>query len=90
MPLTTDPKMLNLSRDVIEAFDKADRGPHPGFRPAHAKGILLTGEFKPSPALAASRFAFISLSTFTRTSWGIRWTAFPHAPRRSFWNSSTP
>jgi catalase len=49
MPLTTDPKMLNLSRDVIEAFDKADRGPHPGFRPAHAKGVLLTGEFKPSP-----------------------------------------
>src|SRR5262245_10245264 len=49
MPLTTDPKMLNLSRNIIEAFDKADRGPHPGFRPAHAKGILLTGEFKPSP-----------------------------------------
>jgi catalase len=41
--------MLNLSRNVIEAFDKANRGPHPGFRPAHAKGILLTGEFKPSP-----------------------------------------
>jgi catalase len=49
MPLTTDPKMLNLSRNVIEVFDKADRGPHPGFRPAHAKGILLTGEFKPAP-----------------------------------------
>src|SRR5215471_3528606 len=49
MPLTTDQKMLTLSSDVIEAFDKADRGPHPGFRPAHAKGILLTGEFKPSP-----------------------------------------
>src|SRR5215468_10075104 len=48
MPLTTDPKMLALSRDVIEAFDKADRGPHLGFRPAHAKGMLLTGEFKPS------------------------------------------
>jgi catalase len=52
MPLTTDQKMLNLSRNVIEAFDKADRGPHPGFRPAHAKGILLTGEFKPSPEAA--------------------------------------
>jgi hypothetical protein len=26
MPLTTDPKMLALSRNVIEAFDKADRG----------------------------------------------------------------
>jgi catalase len=49
MPLTTDQKMLTLSRNAIEAFDKADRGPHPGFRPAHAKGILLTGEFKPSP-----------------------------------------
>src|SRR5262245_41804317 len=49
MPLTTDPKMLNLSHNIIEAFDKADRGPYPGFRPAHAKGILLTGEFKPSP-----------------------------------------
>jgi catalase len=49
MPLTTDPKMLKLSRDVIDAFDKVDRGPHPGFRPAHAKGILLTGEFKPAP-----------------------------------------
>src|SRR5215475_6750104 len=49
MPLTTDQKMLTLSRNVIEAFDKVDRGPHPGFRPAHAKGILLTGEFKPSP-----------------------------------------
>ena len=48
MPLTTDQKMLSLSHNIIEAFDKADHGPHPGFRPAHAKGILLTGEFKPS------------------------------------------
>jgi catalase len=49
MPLTTDGKMLALSREVIEAFDKADGGIHPGFRPAHAKGILLTGVFTPSP-----------------------------------------
>ena len=52
MPLTTDPKMLTLSGNVIDAFDKADRGPHPGFRPVHAKGILLTGQFKPSPEAA--------------------------------------
>src|SRR5215831_8068711 len=52
MPLTTDQKMLTLSRNIIEAFDKAARGPHPGFRPEHAKGILLTGEFKPSPEAA--------------------------------------
>ena len=45
MPLTTDEKLLTLSRDVIEGFDKVDGGIHPGFRPAHAKGILLTGVF---------------------------------------------
>jgi catalase len=48
MPLTGDEKLLTLSRDIIEGFDKADGGIHPGFRPAHAKGILLTGVFTPS------------------------------------------
>lgn len=48
MPLTTDEKLLTLSRDIIEGFDKAAGGVHPGFRPAHAKGILLTGVFTPS------------------------------------------
>jgi catalase len=49
MPLTTDEKLLGLSRDILEGFDKADGGVHPGFRPAHAKGILLAGAFTPSP-----------------------------------------
>lgn len=53
MPLTTDEKLLTLSRDVIAAFDKADGGVHPGFRPAHAKGILLTGTFTPSSEAAS-------------------------------------
>lgn len=48
MPLTTDEKLLTLSRNIIEGFDKVDGGVHPGFRPAHAKGILLTGAFTPS------------------------------------------
>jgi catalase len=48
MPLTTDEKLLTLSSNVIEAFDKVDGGIHPGFRPAHAKGVLLTGVFTPS------------------------------------------
>jgi catalase len=52
MPLTTDEKVLALSRDVIQAFDKANGGIHPGFRPAHAKGILLTGVFNPSSEAA--------------------------------------
>lgn len=53
MPLTTDEKLLTLSHKVIEGFDKVDGGPHPGFRPAHAKGILLTGLFTPSPEAAS-------------------------------------
>jgi catalase len=48
MPLTTDEKLLTLSRNAIDAFDKVDGGVHPGFRPAHAKGILLKGTFTPS------------------------------------------
>jgi catalase len=48
MPLTTDEKLLTLSRDVLKGFEKADGGIHPGFRPAHAKGILLAGAFAPS------------------------------------------
>ncbi len=53
MPLTTDEKLLTLSHDIIEGFDKADGGIHPGFRPAHAKGILLTGVFTPSSEAAS-------------------------------------
>jgi catalase len=48
VPLTTDEKLLSLSHEVIQGFDKADGGVHPGFRPAHAKGILLAGMFTPS------------------------------------------
>lgn len=41
----TDPKLVD---DILHAFD-AINGPQPGFRPAHAKGILVTGTFTPSP-----------------------------------------
>ena len=53
MPLTTDEKLLALSRETIEAFDKVNGGVHPGFRPAHAKGILLRGTFTPSSEAAS-------------------------------------
>src|SRR3984893_5307074 len=53
MPLTTDEKLLTLSHDIIAGFDKIDGGIHPGFRPAHAKGILLTGVFTPSSEAAS-------------------------------------
>lgn len=52
MPLPTDEKLLALSQDILAQFD-AIFGLHPGFRPAHAKGILLGGTFTPSPRGAA-------------------------------------
>ena len=52
MPLLTDEKALKLSRDLLQAFDTVNGGEHPGFRPAHAKGVMLTGTFKASPEAA--------------------------------------
>jgi catalase len=38
-----------LSQEALQAFDKLF-GHHPGFRPVHAKGLLLSGVFAPSAA----------------------------------------
>ena len=48
MPLSNDPNAVELAREVLKSFDKVAGGIHPGFRPGHAKGILLTGTFTPS------------------------------------------
>lgn len=45
-----DPKAA-LSGEIIHAFDDVF-GVHAGFRPAHAKGILLTGQFTPTAEAA--------------------------------------
>lgn len=47
MPLPTDEKIIALSQDLITAFDTLF-GLHPGFRPAHARGLMLTGTFTPA------------------------------------------
>jgi catalase len=52
MPLPSDEKIVALGNDLIKIFDTLF-GLHPGFRPAHAKGILLTGTFTPSPGAAS-------------------------------------
>ena len=56
MPLPTDEKVLSLSHKILEQFD-AVFGYHPGFRPAHAKGALVTGTFTPSPQAASLTMA---------------------------------
>jgi len=52
LPLPTDEKILNLSNALLQQFD-AIFGQHPGFRPAHAKGALVTGTFTPSETAPA-------------------------------------
>jgi catalase len=52
MPLPKDDKLIALSQDLLQQFDTIF-GLHPGFRPAHAKGTMLTGTFTPSPDAAS-------------------------------------
>lgn len=47
MPLPNDERIVALANDLLQQFDQIF-GVHPGFRPAHAKGLLLTGAFTPS------------------------------------------
>ena len=51
MPLPQDERIVALANDLLQQFDQLF-GVHPGFRPAHAKGLMLTGEF--TPAIGAS------------------------------------
>jgi catalase len=52
MPLPTDEKLLANANEILQQFD-AIFGLHPGFRPAHAKGTMLTGRFTPSADAAS-------------------------------------
>lgn len=52
MPLPTDQRIVALANDLLEQFEHIF-GKHPGFRAAHAKGLMLTGTFRPA-ALAQS------------------------------------
>jgi len=47
MPLPSDEKLLALANGLIAQIETIF-GQHPGFRPAHAKGTMLTGTFTPS------------------------------------------
>jgi catalase len=48
MPLPTDEGTIALAQELLKQLDTIF-GLHPGFRPAHAKGALLTGTFTPLP-----------------------------------------
>jgi catalase len=71
MPLPSDPKLLALSEDILKQFDTIF-GLNPGFRPVHAKGILLSGNFtaaKSAPELTrAAHITRPSTPVFARFS----------------------
>lgn len=52
MPLPNDERVVALANDILKEFDLLF-GLHPGFRPAHAKGTMLTGSFTPAPGAQA-------------------------------------
>lgn len=47
MPLPSDEKIVRLADDLLAQMDTLF-GLHPGFRPVHAKGAMLSGTFRPS------------------------------------------
>lgn len=48
MPLPQDERVVALANDLLTQFHSMF-GPHPGYRPAHAKGLLLVGTFTAAP-----------------------------------------
>jgi len=52
LPLPSDERLIALSQDLLQQLDTLF-GLHPGFRPAHAKGVMLTGRFTPSTGAAS-------------------------------------
>jgi catalase len=47
MPLPQDERIVGLANDLLDQFRQIF-GSHSGFRPAHAKGLMFTGEFRPA------------------------------------------
>lgn len=47
MPLPNDERVVALANELLALFHRMF-GPHPGFRAAHAKGLMLSGTFKPA------------------------------------------
>ncbi len=63
MPLPQNERIVALANDLLAQFHKLF-GPHPGFRPAHAKGLMLSGTFTPTPgAVALTRAPHITRTT---------------------------
>lgn len=80
MPLPTDERIVALATDLLQQFDQIF-GVHPGFRPAHAKGLMLTGSFIPSTgAQTLTRAPHVSRASTPVTARFSNSTGLPQMP----------
>ena len=80
MPLPSDDRIIQLANDLLTQFDEIF-GLHPGFRPAHAKGIMLSGAFTPSPeAVSLTRAPHLTRDSTPVTLRFSNSTGFPLIP----------
>ena len=80
MPLPSDEKVVALSEKLLKQFDEIF-GLHPGFRPAHAKGVLLSGVFTPGPqAQSLSKAAHLTRESTPVTVRFSNSTGIPQLP----------
>lgn len=52
MPLPNDERIVALAADLVQQLQHMF-GPHPGYRPAHAKGLMFAGTFTPASGAQA-------------------------------------
>lgn len=80
MPLPKDERVVALARDLLQQFDQIF-GVHSGFRAAHAKGLMLTGVFRPAPqAQSLTRAPHLLRDSTPVTARFSNSTGFPHIP----------
>jgi catalase len=80
MPLPNDERVVTLANDLLAQFHKIF-GPHPGFRPAHAKGLMLSGTFTPARgATSLTRAPHITRESTPATARFSNSTGLPEIP----------
>lgn len=80
MPLPQDERIVALANDLLHQFDQLF-GVHSGYRAAHAKGLLLSGTFKPSAdAQKLTRAPHITRPSTPVTARFSNSTGLPHIP----------
>jgi catalase len=83
MPLPSDEKIVQLANELLEQLD-AIFGLHPGFRAAHAKGMMLSGTFTPSrEAVSLTRAPHITRASTPVTVRFSDGTGLPQIPDNS-------